>query len=62
VRLCELVLADDGAHRGALVAYGDAHRQLLAEHERANFWLTGWLEGEVRSAANRVERLGDRPS
>jgi alkyl sulfatase BDS1-like metallo-beta-lactamase superfamily hydrolase len=62
VRLCELALAVDGSHRGALVAYGHAHRQLLAEHDRANFWLTGWLEGEVRSAANRVERLGDPPS
>ena len=34
-----------------------AHEQLLAEHGRANFWLTRWLEGEIRSATNRLDRL-----
>ena len=34
-----------------------AHEQLLAEHGRANFWLTRWLEGEVRGATNRLARL-----
>ncbi len=57
VRLCELVLAVDADHRGALDAYRRAHEQLLAEHGRANFWLTRWLEGEVRGAANRLARL-----
>lgn len=57
VRLCELVLATDARHRGALTAYRSAHEQLLAEHGRANFWLTSWLEGEIRSAANRIARL-----
>ena len=60
VRLCELALAVDGEHRGALDAYRRAHEQLLVEHGRANFWLTRWLEGEVRSATNRLERLGAR--
>ena len=50
IRLCELVLALD--------AYGRAHEQLLSEHARANFWLTKWLEGEIRGANNRIERLG----
>jgi alkyl sulfatase BDS1-like metallo-beta-lactamase superfamily hydrolase len=58
VRLCELALAVNHEHREALDAYRRAHRQLLVEHDRANFWLTRWLEGEVRSAANRLERLG----
>ena len=58
VRLCEIALAVDADHRGALTAYRSAHEQLLAEHARANFWLTRWLEGEVRSATNRIERLG----
>jgi alkyl sulfatase BDS1-like metallo-beta-lactamase superfamily hydrolase len=58
VRLCELVLAVDPNDRTALGAYRDAHEQLLREHARANFWLTKWLEGEVRSATNRLERLG----
>ena len=58
VRLCELALAVDGEHRAALDAYRHAHEQLLIEHGRANFWLTRWLEGEVRSATNRLERLG----
>ncbi len=57
VRLCELALAVDAEHRGALDAYRRAHEQLLVEHGRANFWLTRWLEGEVRSATNRLERL-----
>ena len=58
VRLCELVLAVDGEHRAALAAYRRAHEQLLAEHGGANFWLTKWLEGEVRGATNRLDRLG----
>lgn len=57
VRLCELVLADDPAHRGALDIYRRAHLELLEAHGSANFWLTKWLEGEARSAANRLERL-----
>ena len=47
----------DAEHRGALDAYRRAHEQLLAEHGDENFWLTRWLEGEVRSATNRRERL-----
>jgi alkyl sulfatase BDS1-like metallo-beta-lactamase superfamily hydrolase len=58
VRLCELALAVDGEHRDALDAYRRAHEQLLVEHGGANFWLTKWLEGEVRGATNRLERLG----
>jgi alkyl sulfatase BDS1-like metallo-beta-lactamase superfamily hydrolase len=57
VRLCELVLAVDEKHRGALDAYRAAHEQLLAQHAGENFWLTKWLEGEVRSAQNRIQRL-----
>jgi alkyl sulfatase BDS1-like metallo-beta-lactamase superfamily hydrolase len=56
IRLSELVLAEEPGHSGALHAYRRAHEQLLAEHGRVNFWLTGWLEGEVRSATNRIER------
>jgi len=58
VRLSELALAVDPEHRGALEAYRAAHRQLLDEHRNENFWLTRWLEGEVRGATNRIERLG----
>ena len=58
VRLCELAFTVDAGHRGALTAYRAAHEQLLAEHDRANFWMTRWLEGEIRSATNRIERLG----
>jgi alkyl sulfatase BDS1-like metallo-beta-lactamase superfamily hydrolase len=59
VRLSELALAVDTGNRGALEAYRRAHERLLIEHGRANFWLTRWLEGEVRGATNRLERLGD---
>lgn len=62
VRLCELVLAVDGEHRAALAAYAAAHEQLLSEHQRANFWMTRWLEGEVRSATNRIQRLDPNPT
>ena len=58
VRLCEIALAVDADHVGALHAYRAAHAQLLAEHGRANFWMTRWLKGEVRSASNRIDRLG----
>src|SRR5262249_26484328 len=57
VRLAELVLTMDAAHRAALDAYRAAHEQLLEEHGRANFWLVRWLEGEIRSATNRLARL-----
>ena len=57
VRLCELALAVDAEHRAALDAYRRAHETLLVEHGAANFWLTRWLEGEVRGATNRLERL-----
>jgi alkyl sulfatase BDS1-like metallo-beta-lactamase superfamily hydrolase len=57
VRLCELALAVDGAHRGALDAYRRAHEQLLLDHADENFWVSRWLEGEVRGATNRLERL-----
>jgi alkyl sulfatase BDS1-like metallo-beta-lactamase superfamily hydrolase len=57
IRLCELALAVDTRHRRALVAYRAAHEQLLADHARANFWLTRWLEGEARGASNRLLRL-----
>jgi glyoxylase-like metal-dependent hydrolase (beta-lactamase superfamily II) len=59
VRLAELVLAVDATHRRALDAYRSAHLQLLEEHGRTNFWLARWLEGEIRSATNRLARLDD---
>lgn len=62
VRLAETVLAVDATHRGALEAYRSAHEQLLAEHGRANFWLTRWLEGEIRGATNRLARLDETRS
>ncbi len=58
VRLCELALAAEPGHTGALAVYRDAHARLLELHGHENFWLTRWLEGEVRSAQNRIERLG----
>jgi alkyl sulfatase BDS1-like metallo-beta-lactamase superfamily hydrolase len=62
VRLAELILAVDASHRGALEAYRAAHERLLAEHGRENFWLVRWLEGEIRSATNRLARLDDAPT
>ena len=59
VRLAELVLAVDPEHRGALEAYRSAHVRLLEEQGGNNFWLVRWLEGEIRSATNRLARLDD---
>jgi glyoxylase-like metal-dependent hydrolase (beta-lactamase superfamily II) len=59
LRLSETVLAVDDGNRVALEAYRSAHEQLLAESGRANFWLVRWLEGEIRSATNRLARLDD---
>jgi alkyl sulfatase BDS1-like metallo-beta-lactamase superfamily hydrolase len=61
VRLSEAALAVDPEHLGALRAYVAAHEQLLAEHARANFWLTKWLEGEIAGARNRIARAGGAP-
>jgi alkyl sulfatase BDS1-like metallo-beta-lactamase superfamily hydrolase len=57
VRLSELALAVDPEHRDALRVYQQAHERLLADHGTNNFWLTRWLEGEVRGTKNRLERL-----
>ncbi len=57
IRLCELVLATEPGHREALDAYRRAHERLLEQHDAQNFWLTRWLEGEIRSASNRLARL-----
>ncbi|MFN8036907.1 MAG: MBL fold metallo-hydrolase [Acidimicrobiia bacterium] len=57
IRLCEHALAVDSGCVDALRVYGDAHERLLGEHDRANFWLTRWLEGEVTSTRNRLDRI-----
>ncbi|MDZ4827580.1 MAG: MBL fold metallo-hydrolase [Actinomycetota bacterium] len=54
VRLAEMALAVDPAHRASLDAYVAAHQQLLADHGRENFWLTKWLEGEITGGRNRL--------
>ena len=45
-----------------MTEYRRAHEALLARHDRANFWMTKWLEGEIRSAANRLARVEQRQS
>jgi alkyl sulfatase BDS1-like metallo-beta-lactamase superfamily hydrolase len=57
IRLCEVVFAGAGEDPAALHAYRRAHERLLEQHGRENFWMTKWLEGEVRSAANRLARV-----
>jgi glyoxylase-like metal-dependent hydrolase (beta-lactamase superfamily II) len=61
IRLCELALAADPHNTPALDAYAQAHATLLREDDRGNFWLTKWLEGEVRSATNKRARLETAP-
>jgi alkyl sulfatase BDS1-like metallo-beta-lactamase superfamily hydrolase len=56
VRLCEMAFAVDDAHEAALTTYVAAHERLLGADARANYWLTMWLAGEVRSARARLAR------
>jgi alkyl sulfatase BDS1-like metallo-beta-lactamase superfamily hydrolase len=56
VRLCEMALACDGRNRAALDAYLRAHERLAEQHGRANYWLTNWLDGEIRGTRNRLDR------
>jgi alkyl sulfatase BDS1-like metallo-beta-lactamase superfamily hydrolase len=62
VRLCELVLAVDASHEGALSTYVLAHQRLLDADARSNYWLTMWLAGEVRSGQARLARARSRNS
>jgi alkyl sulfatase BDS1-like metallo-beta-lactamase superfamily hydrolase len=59
VRLCEMALAADPEHRGALETYLAAHELLVAEHEaeppeRVNFWLVGWLRHQIAETRTRL--------
>jgi alkyl sulfatase BDS1-like metallo-beta-lactamase superfamily hydrolase len=56
VRLCEMALASDEGNRSALHTYLAAHEGLATRHDRANFWLTNWLDGEISGTRNRLER------
>jgi alkyl sulfatase BDS1-like metallo-beta-lactamase superfamily hydrolase len=56
VRLCEMALAAEAGNDRALRAYLAAHEGLAALHDRANFWLTHWLDGEIRGTRNRLAR------
>ena len=56
VRLCEMALATDGYNRIALHTYLAAHEALAEQHDRANFWLTNWLDGEISGTRNRLAR------
>ena len=56
VRLCEMALAHDARDPVALRTYLAAHERLAENHDRANFWLTNWLDGEISGTKNRVER------
>ena len=59
VRLCELALATDaGPPSARSTAYRARARTVCSPSTAgANFWLTRWLEGEIRSATNRLARL-----
>jgi glyoxylase-like metal-dependent hydrolase (beta-lactamase superfamily II) len=59
VRLCEMALANDPTHRGALETFLRAHEQLLTEHGGENFWLTGWLEYQISGARSLLDVLPD---
>jgi alkyl sulfatase BDS1-like metallo-beta-lactamase superfamily hydrolase len=62
VRLCEMALAVDADHIGALQVYADAHDRLAAAEPRGNYWLANWLQGEAAGARHRLERVaGSHP-
>ena len=50
VQLCEMALAAEPGHRGALEAFVTAHELLLERHGGENFWLIGWLRDQVAHA------------
>jgi len=56
IRLCEMALHVDARHRGALETYRTAHEDLSNAQDRANYWLTKWLDGEIRGTRARLER------
>jgi alkyl sulfatase BDS1-like metallo-beta-lactamase superfamily hydrolase len=56
VRLCEMALATDDRNRPALHTYLLAHERLAEQHGRANYWLTNWLDGEIRGTRSRLDR------
>jgi alkyl sulfatase BDS1-like metallo-beta-lactamase superfamily hydrolase len=55
VHLAEMVLAAEPDHRGALVAYRDAHEALLARDGGENFWETGWLRHRIAATTEKLE-------
>jgi hypothetical protein len=55
VHLCEMALAAEPGHRGALETFIAAHEALLAEHGNENFWLVGWLNHQIATAQGQLE-------
>jgi glyoxylase-like metal-dependent hydrolase (beta-lactamase superfamily II) len=59
VQLCEMALAAEPGHQGALETFVAAHELLLDEHTRApdrgeNFWLVGWLNHQIAAAREQL--------
>ncbi|MGZ6972846.1 MAG: MBL fold metallo-hydrolase [Acidimicrobiia bacterium] len=55
VQLCEMALAAEPGHRGALETFVAAHELLLDEHGNENFWLVGWLHHQIAGARGQLE-------
>jgi len=53
IRLAEIALAGDPAHRAALEVSLDAHRAL--ERDTGNFWLLSWLREQIARLALELE-------
>ena len=60
VQLAEVALAADAGDPDALRVCRDAHEKLLADHDRENFWLTGWLTHQVAGLDSRLASEVDR--
>ncbi len=60
VHLCEMALATEPGHRGALETFIAAHEALLVEHHdqtegQENFWLVGWLRHQIATARGQLD-------
>ncbi len=55
IELCEMALASDRVHSGALETFIAAHELLLEEHGNENFWLVGWLNHQIATARGELD-------
>ncbi len=56
IHLCEIALTTDASHHKTLTTYLAAHRRLLDSGADDNFWLTRWIEREIRRSESALKK------